>query len=381
VINLNKYIVAIDGGATKTDLVLCTIDGKVLNRIIGGPSNPNDIGFDKSVEYLRSLLEKLLENYGGLKAHLYSFYAGLSGGSVGNYIERYVLVFREMLVNAENIYNGSDAINALNSGIGCDDGMVLIAGTGSSLFVRSRSEIKQIGGWGYLLDDAGSGYDIGRRGFCAALRHYDGRGESTILYDLYSRHIGGPVYKFIPEIYRKGKQFIASFAPLVFEAEAKGDKVASDILDECAAELALLVKAGAKHLNGPKNLKDSKELKNFKKSNVLYKVVLAGGLWKSGDALMNRFKSNLSEEFILIQPELPPVFGAVIEALTRVKKEGVTNVHITNRCITNTNAPSEDCNITDITHVSEGIGREEKCMIAGIDRSFYDNFKNTLLII
>ena len=36
---LNEYIVAIDGGATKTDMVLCTIDGRVLNRIIGGPTN------------------------------------------------------------------------------------------------------------------------------------------------------------------------------------------------------------------------------------------------------------------------------------------------------------------------------------------------------
>jgi len=79
---MDKYIVAIDGGATKTDIVLCTIDGKVLNRVIGGSSNPNDIGFDESVRYLKSLLEKLLENYGGLEARLFSFYAGLSGGSV-----------------------------------------------------------------------------------------------------------------------------------------------------------------------------------------------------------------------------------------------------------------------------------------------------------
>jgi len=310
---MDKYIVAIDGGATKTDIVLCTIDGKVLNRVIGGSSNPNDIGFDESVRYLKSLLEKLLENYGGLEARLFSFYAGLSGGSVGKNKERYTLAFKEMLINTANVYNGSDAINALNSGIGCDNGMVLIAGTGSALFVRKDGEIIQKGGWGYLLDDAGSGYDIGRRGFCAALRDYDGRGESTMLSELYSQHLGGPVYKFIPEIYQKGKQFIASFAPLVFEADSRKDKVAGSILDECAAELALLVKAGAKHLTG---------------SGELYKVVLAGGLWKSKDALMNRFKSNLGKDFLLIQPELPPVYGAVVEALARAKKEYAVGEYI-----------------------------------------------------
>lgn len=344
---LNEYIVAIDGGATKTDMVLCTIDGRVLNRIIGGPTNPNDIGFEKSVESLKSMLEKLLENFGGLKAGLYSFYAGLSGGSVGNYKERYALAFKEMLKNTVNIYNGSDAINALDSGIGCDDGMVLIAGTGSSLFVRKDGEVKQIGGWGYLLDDAGSGYDIGRRGFLASLRDYDGRGESTILSELYRQFLGGPVYKFIPEIYQKGKQFIASFAPLVFEAESKGDRVAGSILDECAAELALLVKAGARHL---------------KETDDLYKVVLTGGLWKSGDALMARFKSNLSQDFLLIQPELPPVYGAVVEALARAKKENVISV----------DESHEEC------HISKKRSEKEKCLKTKTDGNFYKNFKNTL---
>lgn len=147
---IERYIVAIDGGATKTDMVLCTIDGKVLNRVIGGPTNPNDIGFDKSVERLRSMLEELLKNYGGLRANLYSFYAGLSGGSVGSNKEKYALAFKEMLKNTINIYNGSDAINALKSGIGYGDGMVLIAGTGSVVFVRKDDKIAQVGGWGYL---------------------------------------------------------------------------------------------------------------------------------------------------------------------------------------------------------------------------------------
>ena len=41
---------------------------------------------------------------------------------------------------------------------------------------------------------------------------------------------------------------------------------------------------------------------------------------------MARFKSNLSQDFLLIQPELPPVYGAVVEALARAKKENVISV-------------------------------------------------------
>ncbi|NSW90745.1 MAG: hypothetical protein HPY74_08745 [Firmicutes bacterium] len=316
---LNEYIVAVDGGATKTDMVLCTLDGRVLKRIVGGSTNPNDIGFEKSVEYLRRMLLRLLENYGGFEIPLYSFYAGLSGGSVGNNKERYFSFFRNMLPNATFIYSGSDAINALNSGIGYKNGMVLIAGTGSVVFVRNNEKITQIGGWGYLLDDAGSGYDLGRRGFCAVLRDYDGRGANTILSELYSKRLGGPVYKFIPEIYQKGKQFIASFAPLIFEAEAKGDVVAGQILDTCAEELALLVKAGAKYLKESHHPHQPHH--SHHPAILPYPVVLTGGLWNSGAVLKERFKSYLNNDFLLIQPELPPVYGAVVEAVMRAKRE------------------------------------------------------------
>lgn len=333
---LSGYIAAIDGGASKTDVVLCTVDGFVLNRIIGGPTNPNDIGFEKSAECLRNLLTKLLEAYGGLGTRLYSFYAGLSGGGSGNHQEKYSQAFKEMLVNTSNVFNGSDSINALNSGIGCGDGMSLIAGTGSVAFVRCNNKTSHVGGLGYLLDVAGSGYDIGRIGFTAALRAYDGRAESTILYDLYCQRLGGPIHKLIPEIYQKGKQYIASFAPLVFEAEAKGDKAAGQILDSSAEELALLVKAAARHLN---------EMDK-------YRVVLAGGLWKSGDALMKRFQANLGPGFVLIQPELPPVYGAFLEALAR--------------------AENESCKY-------DAYSSDRKCIDNDAENILFENFKKTIM--
>lgn len=138
-----------------------------------------------------------------------------------------------------------------------------------------------------------------------------------------------------------------TFAPLVFEAEAIGDKIAGNILDECAAELALLVKAGARHLN---------------ETDELYKVVLTGGLWKSGDALMDRFKSNLSQNFLLIQPELPPVYGAVIEALIRAEKEYIIRA----------DKFHHGC------YMWEKYTEKEKYLRLGTNGDFRDNFKNTL---
>lgn len=297
---MSKLLVAIDGGATKTDLVLCLSNGCVLNRIIGGSSNPNDIGFDVSVNYLKELLLKLLSSYGELDANIRSFYAGLSGGSVGDNKIRYYKAFRSILPNTLCINNDSDGINALTSGLGQKDGMVLIAGTGSVVFVRSNDTITQIGGWGYMLDDAGSGYDLGRNGFCAVLRAMDGRGKATLLTELYNKRLQKPVYTAIPEIYSKGKEYIASFSPLIFDAEAKGDIVARQIINTCAEELALLIKAGSKHIQKPP-----------------YFVVVAGGLWKAGEVLINKIKEFLNNDFEFIYPDLPPVYGASLEAAIR----------------------------------------------------------------
>ena len=71
----------------------------------------------------------------------------------------------------------SDAFNALNGEIGLSDGIAMISGTGSSAFTRQGGVVAQVGGWGHLIDDAGSGYALGRACLAAAYRALDGRGE------------------------------------------------------------------------------------------------------------------------------------------------------------------------------------------------------------
>ncbi|NLC44711.1 MAG: hypothetical protein GX783_10590, partial [Clostridiales bacterium] len=304
-----KYIIAIDGGATKTDIVLCTIEGRVLKRLIGGPTNPNDIGFDESTRLVKEMLAELLKDHEALNTSIYSFFAGISGVGIGENKIKYLSALKNILPNTDFINNDSDGINALTSGLGNKNGMVLIAGTGSVVFVRINDKISQIGGWGYLLDDAGSGYDLGRRGFEAVLRDFDGRGPKTLLSELYRKQLGGAVSELIPEVYRKGKQFIASFAPLIFTAEGMGDETASQILDICSRELAILADTGSKCLINQESFENP--------SGPPYLTVLVGGLWKGGAALFQRFKNHLSKDFVFIRPDLPPVYGAAIEAVVR----------------------------------------------------------------
>lgn len=292
-------LLAVDGGATKTDLVLFGPDGVVLNRVIGGPTNSSEIGFDRSTDTLLDLSEQLLSGFGGLTAPLAAVYAGLAGGGIETNKPRYRLFLSQAFPGASNIGNGSDAISAMNCGLRTGDGMVLIAGTGSSLFVRTGGRIHQVGGWGHLLSDEGSGYDIGRMGLRRVLQELDGRKDTTLMTGLFERMIGQPVDKAIPEIYEGGKRYISSFAPLVFEAAAAGDAAAVEILQASANELSRLLVSGTRFLSGPP-----------------YRVVFSGGLWSANDGILKKLVlEDLDEAYIPIKPEFPPVYGSVIEAM------------------------------------------------------------------
>ncbi|MBP8989478.1 MAG: hypothetical protein KBG64_04575 [Clostridia bacterium] len=294
-----ERLIAVDGGATKTDMILFDRTGTVINRVIGGPSNSSEIGFERSIETLTILFEQLLKNH-QKEEPIQSIHMALAGGGIGSNRARYERFLQDLFPDVPHIRTDSDAISALNAGLRKEDGMVLIAGTGSAVFVRHAGQIHQVGGWGHLLSDEGSGYDIGRMGLRRVLQAYDGRMPPTLLTELMRQAIGQPVQEAIQEIYDGGKRLIASLAPQVFLAMEKGDDAARSIIHEGANQLVLLVKAGSQFLH-----------------KQPYLVVLSGGLWNASNNLLEKLVFNeLGPQYQAIKPSLPPVFGSAIDAMT-----------------------------------------------------------------
>ncbi len=120
-------------------------------------------------------------------------------------------------------------------------GIVLIAGTGSIALGQDRQgHTARAGGWGYLIGDEGSGYDLGRRAIRAAAKAADGRGLQTSLLPALLAHweLEHPM-QIIDEVYReRDKGTIAGCAGLVFDAADAWDPVASRLVQSGAAELA-----------------------------------------------------------------------------------------------------------------------------------------------
>lgn len=286
-------LIAIDGGGTKTEAVLIRNDGTVYARQLGGASNPHSVGIDQANQTLKNLIAPLLKKAAGSDEPLCAVFAGLAGAGRETARAPFAQLFRSILGNRVPVRVDSDALNCLSSGIGTGDGIVLIAGTGSAAFARRNGIMHQVGGWGHLLGDEGSGYAIGQQALNAVLRAHDGRGEPTELTALISAALGANVYDALPLLYREDKQLIASMAPIVLRCH---DEVSCRIVLDAARALNEHIEAAALR---------------FMDGDV--PVVLAGGLFQS-KRLTDSLISLLKSRFIPIRPELPPLYGAAIEA-------------------------------------------------------------------
>ncbi|MCQ2354169.1 MAG: hypothetical protein MJ102_03575 [Clostridia bacterium] len=311
---IKKYIIAIDGGGSKTEGALVSEDGTLAAFARTFGTNPNDIGLAESERRLGLLTEKLVKEL-PQNGKITSLFAGISGG-VGNE-EALTDSFKKILPDSD-VRAASDIYNLF--GLCPNASAALICGTGSVCFVRLRDKetdisgkekLHRIGGWGYLLDSGGGGYSIGRDGIEAALRAADGRGEATLLRGYAHEYLGDAAEFSVGKIYEGGKSLIAGFAKSVFAAEDEGDMIAGNIIDRCAGALAEYL-ACASSLIG--------EGKRFS-------CILSGGA-VSEHALRIRLEYAVKDAGIpvdFITPGLPQLAGAAKNALRACKTELAEN--------------------------------------------------------
>ena len=240
------YFLGIDGGATKTEFVLTDANGNVLCRHFEGSCNPVDIGMEAAQKVLDTGIRTVCK---GVPMRKISMFAGISGGISGSNKE----ILHDFFARFPfaRFDNGSDAQLIVAAGLGDDDGIAVIMGTGSVAFVQKDGEMHRIGGMGYLFDNGGNGYSIGRDAIRAALCAEDGSGEQTMLHKLVTEKLGNTsAIASLGELYALGKRGVASYAPLVFRAADEGDGVARNILRRNMKEIAVLLATGRKKLGG-----------------------------------------------------------------------------------------------------------------------------------
>ncbi len=183
------------------------------------------------------------------------------------------------------------------------EGVVALSGTGSDAFFMKQGEsFKAVGGWGPLLGDEGSGYDIGLNAIKAAIYSYDGRKDRSMLYDLVMEHWNlDNLWGIVTHLAGNpdARHEVASAAKLCSTAAHAGDRTALRIYENAALELSLqtrtIIEQHRHQWDGT--------------------VVIMGGAWKGHPRMFEVFKAEIE----LIYPEarvsLPiyePVVGCAV---------------------------------------------------------------------
>lgn len=156
------------------------------------------------------------------------------------------------LLPARRVLVTSDVVTGYCGAVGLGPGVVVAAGTGVIALAAGPGGVARVDGWGYLLGDAGSGFEIGRRGLAAALRAHDGRGGSERLSELAAAAFG-PLDEVVERVYGAGNPVgaVAAFAAQVADAARHGDRQARAIWEDAADEVAGTALAAAARALGP----------------------------------------------------------------------------------------------------------------------------------
>jgi glucosamine kinase len=231
-----RYVLGVDGGATKTLAAILDLETRTLQLALGGPSNEDAVGTNAAVNAVLGAADEAIERAGIEADELGSAVLAIAGTDTGA-IAAHVLLARSadwIVVN--------DVVGAWATATGGGPGVAAISGTGSNVFgVGPDGRAWRAGGWGHLLGDQGSGYWIGLESIMAALRDRDASGPNTALSQ------AAPAFFEMPNIealavyvYSKplSKAEIAAFAIETARLAEEGDAVALEIYERGANQLS-----------------------------------------------------------------------------------------------------------------------------------------------
>ncbi len=292
-----KYLLGIDGDGTKTEFLLTDSTGKEIRRLILGASNPVSTGIENTYSVLNEGIIQICGGFDISEAAVFAGIAGIKNGENQKLINEFLSHF-----GFSSFDCGSDIDLAIESALKNDNGTAVIMGTGIVAYARSDGKLHRTGGRGFMIDKGGSGYHFGSDALNSAFEFIDGRGGSETIFKLVENKLDKKLEASVADIYSGGAAYIASFAPVIFEAYNLGDSTASEIIDRNAYE-------AAKIINGARNF--------LKLNND--KIVVCGGLCKQKEILYPFLMKYIDAKAALTFLDEPMVNGAVSLAKRRVK--------------------------------------------------------------
>jgi N-acetylglucosamine kinase-like BadF-type ATPase len=296
-------LIGVDGGNTKTDVLLVSPDGAPVAWIRGrGTNSHGPRGADGAVAVIASLVERA--GVAGPASHGAFFLCGADLPSDVEALERALAA--QPWVSRPLVDNDTFAL--LRTGTDAPDAVAVVCGGGFNCVGRAAAgRIARYPSLGWETGDWGGGEMLGREVLFLAARAEDGRGEPTVLAERVCARFGLPTVAAVGEAVHYGRlpaERLGDLAPDVVAAAEAGDRAALALIERVAEEVVLAV------------LRARRDLELGERP---FDLVLGGGMLRPGSGpLHEEILARLADRAPQARPVVssePPVLGAALEAL------------------------------------------------------------------
>ena len=306
---MSVALLAVDGGATKTDLALVSADGALLALERGPLSSPHYLGLEGSLDVLAELLERAASEAGlptddGPVTEVGQLL--IAGLDLPSEVEDFHAAVGARGWSTRTIVD-NDTFAILRAGTEQGWGVAVVCGTGiNCVGVAPDGRHARFPALGAITGDWGGGYDVGLAAVSAAARSEDGRGQKTALEQAVPAHFGLTTPTELAEAIHHGRipQKRLGELPRAVFAEAGQDEVAAAIVQRLADEVVALARVALERLD---------------LTEEPVEVLLGGGLLRPGNGtLESAIEAGLREvghAITVRNTESPPIVGAALLGL------------------------------------------------------------------
>lgn len=301
----NLLFLGVDGGGTKTRFALIDANRTLVAEATLGTTYHPDAGIEGVRDVLRQgTAEVLAAEYASASQIAYAFF-GLPAYGEDSIITPVLDSMPRSILGHDRYKVDNDMVCGWAGSLGAQDGINIVAGTGSIGYGQRAGVGARAGGWGELFSDEGSAYWIAMQGLNAYSRMSDGRLPRGPLYALMNESLSLKqdldlcAHVYGPNARSRGE--LAQLSPLVAQAARAGDESAKEIFRRAGEELANIAHALRKTLRYDRN--------------EVAKLSYSGGAFKAGELLLDPFRDALGSAFELHQPLYEPHLGAALFAV------------------------------------------------------------------
>ena len=299
---IEPLFMGIDGGGSKLRIAIVDANLDQLSALTAGSVNPSIIGRAAARERIQGGIRDALGLAKLRHENITATGIGIAGAS-NLHSEKWLLETVKSVLPNSQLAPSSDMEIALVGALAQRHGILLLAGTGSAVYgLTPDGERLQVGGWGYLVGDEGSGFWIGSRLLRHVTETFDSGAERcmTALGRACLDELGlSQARELVAWVYRSETApavRIASLAPFVLDRAENGDNMAIDILRQAARHLVGQVETTRRRLN-----------------YIEAPIAFAGGLLE----VENWLSGEVAQRLALAERPLakhPPVLGAALLA-------------------------------------------------------------------